>query len=88
MKTDGNWQVDLNTMTCRNTENEIVIFFEKKGPAIVGKIQNLPNEFSDEWMKDPNGQNFIRKAVIEADTVFFREYFYREIKRKIERMPA
>ena len=87
-KTTGNWQVDLNNMTCRNTENEIVIVFEKRGPALVGKIQFLPIRLSAEWIKDPNGERYIRNAVIEADEVFFQAYFKREIKRKTERIPA
>ena len=88
MKTTGNWQVDLNNFTCRNTENEIVIVFEKKGAALVGKIQYLPIRISAEWIKDSNGEKYIRNAVIEADEVFFRAYFNREIKSKTEKIPA
>ena len=87
-KTTGNWLVDLNNLTCRNTENQIIIAFEKRGPALVGKIKYMPIGLSAEWIVDPNGERYIRNAVIEADEVFFRAYFNREVDRKTERLLA
>ena len=69
-------------MTCRNIENQMVIVFEKKGPALKAKIREIPVKLLEKWAEDPNGERHIRKAIIEADEVFFREYFNREIERK------
>jgi len=78
----GKWVVDLLNLTCRNIENQIVVAFEKKGPALEGKIKNMPVELLEMWAREASNENRIRKAVIEADEVFFRAYFDNEIDRK------
>jgi hypothetical protein len=78
----GNWIVDLEKMTCFNTENELVIAFEKKGPTFQGKIKIIPLDLAEKWMKDPNCEKYIRKALVEADEIFFKEYFARKTDRK------
>ena len=82
-KSYGNWLVDLGNMTCCNTENQMIIAFEKKGAALKGKIKDMPLELSEKWAKDPDGEKHIRKAFFEADEAFFRVYFNREIEKKI-----
>ena len=81
-KTSGNWLVDLNNMTCLNTENRIVIAFVKKGPMLVGKIKKIPIELIEKWIADPDRERKLKKAVIEADEVFFKAYFAKEIEGK------
>jgi hypothetical protein len=86
---NSNWIVDLENLTCRNTENELVITFEKRGPALLGKINKIPIQLVHEWMKDTNCEDLIRKAVIEADEVFFKEYFaHKQDKKNIETQSA
>ena len=87
IKTIGKWTVDLKNFTCSNTENQIIIAFEKKGTALVGKIKEIPDELLKKWAAEPDGKDIIKKAVIEADEIFFKEYFNREIERK-QSMPA
>lgn len=82
-KITGNWLVDLNDLTCLNTENQMVITFVKKGPMLVGKIKLIPNELHEKWVTDPDRERHIRKAIIEADEVFFRAYFNKENAMKI-----
>jgi hypothetical protein len=78
-KTNDNWFADLQNMTCCNVENQMVIAFEKRGTALMGRIKNIPIELLEKWAADPDGNKYIRKAVIEADEVFFKAYFNREI---------
>ena len=81
-KTIKNWKVDLENLTCQNIENHMIIAFEKKGTALEGKIRDMPIELLEKWAREPNGERHIKIAVIEADEVFFRAYFNREIERK------
>jgi len=76
------WVVDLLNLTCRNIENQVVVAFEKRGPALEGKIKDMPVELLEMWTREANGENHIRRTVIEADEVFFRAYFDSEIDRK------
>ena len=81
-KTSKKWLVDLKNMTCCNTENQILVAFRKRGPALEGEIINMPYELVEKLSTDPNREIQIRKAVIEADEAFFKAYFNREIERK------
>ena len=81
-KSTNKWLVDLKNLTCRNTENQMVITFEKRGSALTSKIMDLPLNLIAKWSFDPNGSNHLRKAVIEADEAFFKAYFNREIEEK------
>ena len=83
-KISGKWLVDLENCTCQNTENQIVIIFEKIGPALRGKIKEIPYTLRGEGAQDPAINKIIKKSLIEADEVFFKEYFAEEIKRKYD----
>jgi hypothetical protein len=78
----GKWLVDLDNFTCCNTENELVIVFEKRGKMLMGTIKNIPIRLVQQWTQDPKCEVEIRKALIEADEVFFKVYFSREIAGK------
>jgi hypothetical protein len=78
-KQHGQWIVDLDKHTCRNTENELVILFEKKGMSMMGTIKNMPIKLVQQWARDPNCKDHIRKALIEADEIFSKVYFTSEI---------
>ena len=82
-KTTGNWLVNLKNLTCLNTENQMVIAFVKKGPMLVGKIQKIPKKLTEKWITDPNRERNLRKAVIEADEVFFKAYFAGERRAEL-----
>jgi hypothetical protein len=77
-----NWLVDLGNLTCYNTEYKIIIAFEKRGTALVGKIRDIPIDLAEKWAKEPDGQRLVRKAFIEADEIFFHAYFNQEIERR------
>jgi hypothetical protein len=77
----GKWVVDLDNSTCYNTENDVVIFFEKRGTALMGKFKKIPIKLAREWMKDPNWENYVKKEVNEADKVFFNVSLANDIGR-------
>ena len=81
------WVVDLLNLTCRNIENQMVVAFEKKGPALEGKIKDMPVELLEMWARETNSETRIKRAVIEADEVFFRAYFDNEIERRSVEAP-
>ena len=81
VNTTEKWHVDLKNLTCRNIENQMVVSFEKRGTALTGKIRNIPLELAEKWAH-PNGNNLLRKAVIEADEVFYKAYFKKQIEAK------
>jgi hypothetical protein len=78
------WFVDLKNFTCRNTENQIVIGFEKQGSALRGKIKEIPLALTNTWVQKSDIDKVIRKALIEADEAFFKAYFAKEIETKCD----
>jgi hypothetical protein len=72
------WMVDLENCTCYNTENEVVVFYEKRGTTLLGKFKKIPIKLAQEWIKDPNSEMYVKKEVIDADKVFLNVYFANE----------
>ena len=69
------WKADLKAMACRNISNNIVVGFERKRGALIGKIKDMPFELLVEWSKKPNGVKLLKDAVLEAERTFFNAYF-------------
>ena len=69
------WVADFGTMTCRNINNQIVVVFEKKGNSLIGKINDMPIELMEKWAAIPHGENYMKKAVMEAEEIFLKAYF-------------
>jgi hypothetical protein len=67
--------VDLENMTCRNTENKIIVTFQKNGGEFEGNIQDMPMELMSKWADERHGERRIKEAVMEAEKVFVRAYF-------------
>jgi hypothetical protein len=80
----GEWMVDLENCTCRNIENEMVISFEKRGTTLLGKFKKIPIKLVQEWMQYSNWEKYVKKAIIDADEVFFKVYFASEIQKKYQ----
>jgi hypothetical protein len=59
----------------------MIIAFEKRGSALAGKIKKIPLELAEKWAH-PNGNTLLREAVIEADEVFYKAYFNKQIEAK------
>ena len=68
------WIVDLNTMTCWNYANRLVVAFEKRGIGITGKIKHIPMRLVAEWSGRLDRQCLMRKSITEAENVFLRAY--------------
>ena len=66
----GEWIADLGAMVCRNSNNGIVVCFEKSGKAYLGKIKDMPMEVMQHWAMLKNGDRLIQKSVMEAEKVF------------------
>ena len=79
------WIVDLGAMACRNINNKIVITFEKKGKALLGKIKDMPIEMIIELAGKPDGHKYMRKAVKEAEKVFCKAYHENMIESGIRK---
>ena len=69
------WVADTETMTCKNTTNNIVVLFEKSGKNLTGKIINLPLELINNWAVEKAVEKNIRNALREAEEIFFKTYF-------------
>ena len=74
------WMVDLNKLECRNINNQMTFIFEKKGPALVGRIKYLPDYLLEKGKVHPDNHAHIKREFIEADTIFFKAYFDRAIE--------
>jgi len=83
-----NWIADLETMTCRNVGNNITVVFEPRGKTYQGKINTIPVDILEQWKLEKNVHRRIKKAIIEADAVFFQAYFRREIEKKFDKTDA
>jgi hypothetical protein len=79
--TDGKWIADLGAMKCRNIENGIEVSFTQKGKIFEGKLQDMPVELLKKWAALPDGELNIRLAVEEAEEVFLRAWFEKEIEK-------
>jgi hypothetical protein len=72
---NGEWIADLETMTCRNYTWEITVSFENQGDTLVGKITDLPDSISRQWLFDENRFAILDKILKEAEQVFLMAYY-------------
>ena len=72
--TYSDWVADLDDMTCRNINNRITVSFENSGGMLIGKIKLIPLKLMQNWMRFPNSNKLIEKAVLEAENVFLKAY--------------
>lgn len=54
------WIIDLEAMTCRNTNTKIIVVFEKRGNEFLGKIKDIPDEFFIQWANIKNGDMILK----------------------------
>ncbi len=77
---NGEWIADLQTMTCRNILNNVIVSFEVKEQYPQGKIKHIPMDLLSKLAIQANGDKEIEKMVTDAEEVFLRVYFEREIE--------
>jgi len=77
------WVADVVTMTCMNTTYNIVVFFEKLGKALNGKIKDIPLELLNKWRIEGKGEVNIREAIMKAEEVFLQAYFENNCENEI-----
>ncbi len=80
--TNGEWTADVNAMTCRNTLNNVIVIFEKKGESLQGKIDNMSMELLTKMSSQPHGERSMEQLVTDAEEVFLRAYFESDIEKK------
>jgi len=68
------WVADIESMTCVNTKNNIIVEFEKTENIFEGKIKNIPLELVKKWTSEKQCEKNIKNAVKEAEEIFLREY--------------
>ncbi len=79
---NGEWIADLHTMTCRNILNKVIVTFEVKEQFPQGKISYIPMDLLSKLAIQPNGDKALEKMAMEAEEVFLRVYFERDIEEK------
>ena len=80
LKVENKWIVDLKRLECRNMNNQMTVIFEKKGPALMGRIKYLPDHLLEKGKVHPDNLAHVKNEFIEADKIFFKVYFDREFK--------
>jgi len=78
---EAEWVTDLETMTCRNTTNNIVILFRKISGSLIGEIKNLPMKIIIKWATEGQGNINIKNTVVEAEIIFIKAYLEQKKKR-------
>jgi hypothetical protein len=71
--TNGEWTVDVEAMTCRNINKDIVVIFEWEGKTLIGKILDMPILLM-RWTKLPVVDLFTERIIMEAQEVFLKAY--------------
>jgi len=83
--TNAEWVADVVTMTCKNTTNNIVVLFEKRGKTLTCKIIDIPLELINKWRIEKKGERNIRNTITEAEEIFLRAYYENEKEEGISK---
>jgi hypothetical protein len=78
--TRGEWTVDVEAMTCRNINKDILVIFEWDGKTLIGKILDMPILLM-KWKKLPIVNMSIERIIMEAKNVFLKAYTENNIER-------
>jgi hypothetical protein len=78
--TSGEWTVDVEAMTCRNSNKDILIIFEWDGKTLIGKILDMPILLM-KWKKLPIVNMSIERIIMEAKEVFLEAYTENNIEK-------
>jgi uncharacterized protein (AIM24 family) len=65
------WVVDTDAMTCLNKNTRVVVEFKKKEERYIGKIKYMPLSLKGELAVINNKEKLERKAVMEAEEIFW-----------------
>ncbi len=79
---NGEWIADLRAMTCQNILNNVIVSFEVKEKLPQGKIKDIPMDLLSKLAIQSDGEKAIEKMVADAEEVFLKAYFEREIEEK------
>ena len=64
---DWNWVVNTNDMTCRNTENNVIIKMKNDGDFLRGTLHDMPMKLFAEISGYEDGEKIIEAIVKKAE---------------------
>ena len=73
------WVVDIDGMTCKNIENEVVINIRKDGETLRGEFRDMPIGLFSMIAKDANGEKVIEEIVKSAEKEYCKCFWSRRI---------
>jgi hypothetical protein len=79
----GGWIADIRVKACTNYIKKIVVTFEKRGNAYLGKVKDMPIELMSRWTAKPDGERHLIRAVEEAKGVFIRALAETSVENKM-----
>jgi len=68
------WVADLDTMTCRNINTNIVVDFGEDLNIFFPHIIDIPVDISEKWAQMDNEENEKEKVITEAEDVFINAF--------------
>ena len=66
------WVVDIDGMTCKNVENEVIVNIQKDGEILLGTLQDMPIGLFSMIAKDAKGEEAIEEIVKAAEKEYLR----------------
>jgi hypothetical protein len=75
----NNWDVDLDTMTCRNIVNRIVVRFRDEGAFLDGCIDGAPAGLLSGLARVSGGAAYLGRQLGEAEGVFIPEFLRKRL---------
>ena len=73
-KPKNGWIADLETMTCRNINTNIVVTFKKRRNIFLPTIKDVPVDIVEKWAKMKDGEKEQEKIIAEAEDVFMNAF--------------
>jgi len=73
------WIADLETMTCRNTNTNIVVIFEKEKNVFLPRFKDIPAGISEKWAKMEDVEKEKEKIMEEAEDAFMNAFIEKDV---------
>jgi hypothetical protein len=83
--TGKDWVVNLEAKTCQNTKTKMIVEFDKHGSVYYGKVKDMPMQLMAQWAMEGNGEQRVKKAVLEAEDIFTRAANEKELEKRNKR---
>jgi len=74
------WIADLGRMRCKNYIDDITVDFVHEGKALYGEVSDMPVNIIIAGHLSPDENNFFQRIIDEAEDVFLRAYYERDLE--------